>query len=546
MTQSVAAVAEHSNPIRLNAHQRLQVVAAAETRQAGETLTSVGKTYGVGRTFVYESRRRARTALQPRPSGPRPGEAEQARLRGEVERLKGENRQMHAELAQVQARLEQSVEVTEERKLRTIAELAVAPVSTRNISDIMATAFGQEHAPADNTIARTINTLGVLAGRILDDSGAKERVVHGCPDEIFFHQIPILGVAEPRSMAIPILQRTDRRDAESWQIVFAELPNMERGTGDRGTGLTAGMRREGIEVQLDVFHAGREFNIPQRKLEKLLREALDKERREHKKVEKRTGPGRRPTKSLERAKAHSDALADDLEHFLTAKELFEQATSPFSGDLRLATVDSQLELLSQAIAELGKVKVTIKAVKKLRGYLQRNKQELVVFTKRLWKLEVQLRDDANPWWTPRRIIAAIAWPLGLCGAIRRANNPDEARRLCGLLPRAYEQRARALTQCENFAQVEAGLIDRLDNLERASSAIESLNAKFRVVQAVKKQVNQPFLNLFALCHNLTPFERSRKRRGRSPFELLGVRVEGDDGGWLGALMARARREGLLA
>lgn len=545
MAHSVAAVAEDGNPIRLNGRQRLQVVAAAETRQPGETLVSVGQAHSVSRTYLFESRRRAREALEPRPSGPRPGVAELGRLRGEVERLGAENRRLQTELECARVSLNRSVEVTEERLLRTIAELAVAPVSTRNISNIMATAFGQEHAPADNTIARTINILGGVAGRILDDCGARERVVHGCPDEIFFHQIPILGVAEPRSMSIPILQRTDRRDAESWQVVFQELPNMERGTGDRGTGLTAGMRREGIEDQLDVFHAGREFNIPLRKLEKLLREALEKEQREQKKVDECKGPGRRPTKPLERAKAQSDALAEDLEHFLTAKELFEQATSPFSGDHRLATVDCQLELLNQAIAELGKVKVNIKAVKKLRGYLQRNKEAMVVFTKRLWKLEVQLRDDANPWWTSRRIIAAAAWPLGLCEAIRRANNPDEARRLCGLLPRAYELRAQALTQCENFAQVEAGLIDRLDNLERASSAIESLNAKFRVVQAVKKQVNQPFLNLFALCHNLTPFERSRKRRGRSPFEILGVRVEGDDGGWLGPLMVRARFEGLL-
>jgi hypothetical protein len=470
---------------------------------------------------------------------------ELAKLPEKVKQLEAEKQALQAELAQTRASLNRSVEVTEERKLSTIAELAVAPVSTRNISKILGTAFGPEHALADNTIARSINMLGGMAGRILEDCGARERVVHGCPDEIFFHQIPILGVAEPRSMSIPILQRTDSRDAESWQVVFQDLPNMERGTGDRGTGLTAAMRREGIQDQLDVFHAGREFNIPQRKLEKLLRQAFEKEQREQKKVDQRKGPGRRPTKPLERATAQSNALTEDLEHFLKARELFEQATSPFSRDHRLATVDSQLELLNEAIAELYKVKVNIKAVKKLRGYLERNKEALVVFTQRLWELNVQLRDDASPWWTPRRIIAAAAWPLGLCEAIRREKNPDEVRRLCGLLPIAYELRGQALRQCGNFARVEAGLIDRLANLERASSAIESLNAKFRVVQAVKKQVNQPFLNLFALCHNLTPFERSRKRRGRSPFDILGIRLEGDDGGWLGVLMARARREGLL-
>ena len=49
----------------------------------------------------------------------------------------------------------------------------------------------------------------------------------------------------------------------------------------------------------------------------------------------------------------------------------------------------------------------------------------------------------------------------------------------------------------------------------------------------------------AFQHNLTPIERSDKRAGKSPYEILGVRLEGDEDGFVGVLLAAARREGLL-
>jgi hypothetical protein len=53
------------------------------------------------------------------------------------------------------------------------------------------------------------------------------------------------------------------------------------------------------------------------------------------------------------------------------------------------------------------------------------------------------------------------------------------------------------------------------------------------------------LNLIALKHNLMAFGRSAERQWQSLYRIPGVRLEGDEDGWLGVLMAAARREGLL-
>ncbi len=122
---------------------------------------------------------------------------------------------------------------------------------------------------------------------------------------------------------------------------------------------------------------------------------------------------------------------------------------------------------------------------------------------------------------------------------------EEQQRLLALLPRAAELRAEAFRHCRNAAQVEAELLDRLAYLERSSSLAECINSKLRPLQAIKKFVNQSFLNLFALRHSLTPIERSEKRAGKSPYEMLGLRLEGDEEGFVGVILAAARREGWL-
>lgn len=346
-------------------------------------------------------------------------------------------------------------------------------------------------------------------------------------------------------MAIGILHRAERRDAKTWQQQLQRLKNLLRAASDLGSGIQAALRQCGIQGQADTFHAWREWHKAEGPLDKYVYKCLKEEDNLTKRLRQKNRRGPKPHESLRLARMKTNWALDDLEHFLAAKDLFATATSPFSSDQQLATLRSQSALLRQVIDHLDAIKKKSTKLKKLRTYLFRNRASFVAFTRVLWNIPVTLRPDADPWWNTRRIISAAAWPLGLCAAIERQANPDERKRLCALLPRAYARRAEAMKQCDSFHLVEAQLRDRLDNLERASSAVENINSKLRPVQAIKKTVNQAFLNLFALKHNLTPFERSDKRKGRSPFEILGITLEGDDQGWLGVLMARAKKEGLV-
>jgi hypothetical protein len=73
-------------------------------------------------------------------------------------------------------------------------------------------------------------------------------------------------------------------------------------------------------------------------------------------------------------------------------------------------------------------------------------------------------------------------------------------------------------------EVEARLADKLRHLGQSSSIAEMINGKVRPFRAIKKRIIRAMLNLIALKHNLTAFERSAERQGRSLYRMLGVRL----------------------
>ena len=62
---------------------------------------------------------------------------------------------------------------------------------------------------------------------------------------------------------------------------------------------------------------------------------------------------------------------------------------------------------------------------------------------------------------------------------------------------------------------------------RASSAVECMNSVLRMHQGRHRTVTQPMLDLKRLYWNCRPF-RGGKRRGRSPYDLLGLTLPTTD------------------
>src|SRR5206468_11598828 len=80
-------------------------------------------------------------------------------------------------------------------------------------------------------------------------------------------------------------------------------------------------------------------------------------------------------------------------------------------------------------------------------------------------------------------------------------------------------------QVENFSAVCREVYEALDEVVRASSAVECLNSILRPYIAVKKQLSRGFLALIALYWNMHPL---KQRGGKTPFQLSGIDLGDDD------------------
>jgi hypothetical protein len=78
---------------------------------------------------------------------------------------------------------------------------------------------------------------------------------------------------------------------------------------------------------------------------------------------------------------------------------------------------------------------------------------------------------------------------------------------------------------ENFTEVQRQVDEVLDQVVRASSAVECFNSLLRPYVAVKKHLSQGFLALIALYHNARPLPQ---RGNQSPLQLACVDLGDDD------------------
>jgi hypothetical protein len=88
----------------------------------------------------------------------------------------------------------------------------------------------------------------------------------------------------------------------------------------------------------------------------------------------------------------------------------------------------------------------------------------------------------------------------------------------------------------NFSQVSAQVFNALEQVVRASSAVECINSILRPYISVKKHLNQGFLALIALYWNMRPIAQ---RGGKTPFQLNGINLGTDD--WIELIQVQQRR-----
>jgi hypothetical protein len=94
-----------------------------------------------------------------------------------------------------------------------------------------------------------------------------------------------------------------------------------------------------------------------------------------------------------------------------------------------------------------------------------------------------------------------------------------------VIPQSIEQDL--LTRCRNLPEVQRDLFRLLDNLHRASSAVECINSRVGFYRYSKRRFSNDFANLIAIWHNLTPFEDG-KRAHQCPARILGAKLPSYD------------------
>ena len=187
------------------------------------------------------------------------------------EELRAQNEQVRSENDALWQALEEA-ETLAQSKQRELASTTFAMgLSLTPIVTIFAVVLSGIGVPSRATVGRWVQHSCEQASRVLAvlDKACRTRVLTLCMDEIFFHQVPVLAMVEPHSMAWVAGQRGPDRKGETWFALLEPWSSLERVISDAGTGLEKGVRllnearaeeTEGgpvgdpVSVGLDAFH----------------------------------------------------------------------------------------------------------------------------------------------------------------------------------------------------------------------------------------------------------------------------------------------------
>ena len=330
---------------------------------------------------------------------------------------------------------------------------------------------------------------------------------------------------EPTSLAMLECDKTDDRSGAAWQAVLAPFVNLEWVVSDAAKGIAAGVRAVAsarsasgsavpLEHGLDVFHTNQEA-----------RRVL-------------AGPWRRAEAAWEEAEAADATVTEAKRQGRDARGVTQQARSAWvKAERALAAVDQEETAWQRARAAL--------AVFRPDGMLN----------DRAWaeaEIETALAGLSGPEWKKVRNFLKDRRALMFLDRLQRRlaeAEPDPAlRRVClrrwwlrhqaapsATPPRTAQAQVRALLDAKvrdgQLTAAEQAAYDReaavLRTTVRASSAVEGINSVLRMQQGRHRKMTQGMLDLKRLYWNCRRLQTG-KRRGRSPYEMLGVALPSTD------------------
>ncbi|HKQ78912.1 MAG TPA: hypothetical protein VJ810_34755 [Blastocatellia bacterium] len=499
------------------------------------TVSHLAEEFRTSRQFIYDLSTRVKQALDWRPAG-RP---EEDRRQDEIARLKQRVRELEADCDGLEGQLALERAKPRQDRFRLLMELALSPVSEEKIVRCLEAAFGPEGQVSVGWVNSQLQKAGQAALSILQGTKIRESVREAAIDELFRHRQPILCVIDPQTLLATVPEAAENRKGETWQAVLDQYPNLEFVVSDQASGLRKGVNdsRRRIAHQYDVFHFKREIGRWMRSQEARCYELMEQLEQARRLIDapRLLSSARIQARVEYRQKAA--ALDERLLTFdwveLIVNYLYESLTAYDVRRGEIRTKAGAEAMIEEVVGLLKEVELinTRPLITMIEGARPGLLTFLTVLEKKLQQIEVRWRYVTGS--RPAAFNAlARAWYHRPGAHQSRRGQYAYLRALCGL---GHWSR-----RIENFAEVQRQVYEVLDQVVRASSAVECFNSLLRPYVAVKKHLSQGFLALIALYHNTRPLSQ---RGNRSPLELAGVDLGDDD--WV-RLLEHEMRYGKLA
>jgi hypothetical protein len=384
--------------------------------------------------------------------------------------------------------------------------------------------------PSRATVGRWVQHSAQPSRGLLEvlDRACQSFVLVLCLDEICWHREPILLGVEPISRAWLAAQRGPARRAESWGQGIAAWPHLEQVMAEGGQGLARGVklanaaRRQAqapeaeplapITMGLAVFH-------PQREVERVVQQLWNR-------VERQSEAAVQAAGKLEQAQRRGHAprgvAGPAGRAWRQAERLFDEAVQAQEAVEQSKEARGWLEASGYLYTRKPAQAQRTEALQRLQGDGGKQAKRLLCDARTLRHVD-RLQEQVRSAIAEPMLRDALVHGWSLRRRLKQGEGDDRGH--------GRQWVAMACVLCGRLCpDGQAGSVKGdalLSQALRASRAVEGVNRVVRRHQGRHRHVRQEMLDLKRVDWKCRVF-REGKRKGRRPYELLGLKLPTSD------------------
>lgn len=502
-------------------------------------LSAYAEREDISRTTLYKIKEEIVNKYSQKNPGPKAEEP--GKIKPEEVKPAGNVQKLDIKLGNLKSKLS---EIEQNCLVRTILQLAITPVSTKEIRDVVKEAFKVKISKSK--IKNILNDYAKKSYEILQRIGMEKKVKFLAIDEIFSGSRPILTGVELNSFAVVICESAFNRNSETWERVLNRFDNLELVVSDQASGIIKAVATfDKVKHQWDIFHFKRDASKLLRHIESQAYKKIEKEYKAEKKVNAGKSDLEKDYEKNKKEALKAITLFDEVNKTI---KIIYQALDVFDSKGNFIDPQKSLKKIDKACDRLEKAsnnKKILNIAKRARNphllsYLI-ELQDCLLSMPLSWKQGVRpiarstvIKTLAKHWYysNKKKIHLSFQEEETKTEWIKRRESIEKKRcyhHFANLFEIRYLQAG-----IKNFDDIFNKITTALNELFRASSLVESWNSQVRIAQQVKKGLHRNFLALSMLHWNMTPFQDG-KRKDKSPFQILGISTGESD--WLDLLLA---------